>query len=186
MQGIWQLRQRHHIMMVAYAMAAGPDWDQAPLTLCLDYHEWFMQKVNEGDPRQRPSLKQLIDADFGMRNAWMLSYINQEKATWAEAALHHRTHSAFLFTGLTSQGRQPPAQQAQNDPGPRNPQRRQSKPAAQSKAKAKGRGKGAGAIPTKGFLTKAYGGRDICVYWNKGHCTKHNCPFAHVQLPRVH
>ena len=97
--GLWKLRERHFQLMVAYNHAAFPDFDNASLTLLLEYHQWVMSKAVEG-PYDPAAVQALLKADFHMRTKWMLSWRQKEFPTFTEVIKHHRGHSAYLFTDI--------------------------------------------------------------------------------------
>ena len=189
-RGVWEFRDRHLITMIAYVQAGAPEFDQLGLTQALDYHEWVLRKLTA--PRQHTSLPALVEADFRMRTAWMLSYVSGEHERLKGAVEYHRGHSAYLFadvhrTGEHGQGSQP-ATPAGKEPKRALPWQPETprKEARKSGGKSDGRGTAtrtpAGKGGTESFLEHhSKAGRERCKWYNKGKCNKGaTCTFEHV------
>ena len=99
-QGLWQFKRRHMIVLLALVQGSSQQWENASLTELLDYHEWVMSKALETRQRRRPSLKALMEADYQMRTKWMMSYVQRDFSTFTACVQHHRGQSAYLFSNL--------------------------------------------------------------------------------------
>ena len=102
-RGLWKLRERHFQLMIAYNHASYPEFDNADLTLLLEYHQWIMEKAIEGTYDSK-RVYALMLADFQMRTRWMLSWRSKEFNSFSEVVRHHRGHSAYLFSDLPAGG----------------------------------------------------------------------------------
>ena len=69
---IWEFLHKHRTLMLAYAMAAAPEWASADLSLLLEYHDYVVSKALETDREKRPQLRSIIQADHETRGRWML------------------------------------------------------------------------------------------------------------------
>ena len=190
-RGIWEFRDRHLVTMIGYVQAGAPEFEQIGLTQALDYHEWVLKKATA--PRGSVSIAALVEADYRMRTAWMLSYVSGDHRLLKDAVTHHRGQSAYLFAEVNrAQDRTDTTGGGQ--PNPRNQQPKRALPwpaesprkeARKEAGRPKGRGSAGAAAQlksgTEGFLehrTKA--GTDRCKWYTKGKCNKgSSCAFEH-------
>ena len=123
-QGLTKFRERHFQLMIAYNQVAAPEFENASLTVLLEYHQWLMEKIM--DVKWSPEIvHDFLKADLRMRTKWMLSWQRKEFTTFKEVITHHRGQSAYLFS----------------DAGDRKRPRSESQPRTQFR----GRGQGAQA-----------------------------------------
>ncbi|CAK0803833.1 unnamed protein product [Prorocentrum cordatum] len=121
-QGLTKFRERHFQLMIAYNQAAAPEFENASLTVLLEYHQWLMEKIM--DVKWSPEIvRDFLKADFRMRTKWILSWQRREFTTSKDVITHHRGQSAYLFS----------------DAGDRKRPRSESQP----RGRARGRGQGA-------------------------------------------
>ena len=98
---IWDFLYKHRtLMMLAYAMAAAPEWASADLALLLEYHEYVISKALETDRVKRKKLRSIIQADHETRGRWMLYLCQNSDKSMSDAVMYHRSQSAFLWTGI--------------------------------------------------------------------------------------
>ena len=67
MASTWEFLNKHRTLMLAYAMAAAPEWASADPSLLLEYHEYVISKALETDRVKRPQLRSIIQADHDQR-----------------------------------------------------------------------------------------------------------------------
>ncbi|CAK0839361.1 unnamed protein product [Prorocentrum cordatum] len=97
-QGLTKFREQHFQLMIAYNQAAAPEFENASLTVLLDYHQCLMEKIM--DVKWSPEiLHDFLKADFRMRTKWILSWQRREFTTFKDVITHHRGQSAYLFSG---------------------------------------------------------------------------------------
>ncbi|CAK0841615.1 unnamed protein product, partial [Prorocentrum cordatum] len=103
-QGLTKFRGRHFQLMIAYNQAAAPEFENASLTVLLEYHQWLMEKIM--DVKWSPEIvRDFLEADFRMHTEWMLSWQRREFTTFKGVIAHHRGQSAYLFSDAGDRGR---------------------------------------------------------------------------------
>ena len=171
----WLFLYKHRTLMLAYAMAAAPEWALTDLPLLLEYHEYVISKALETDRVKRPQLRSIIQADHETRGRWMLYLRQNSDKSLSDAVMYHRSQSAFLWTGIHN------ASVAMNVAGrssrPRSKSRRRSRTRRQKREQRSKRDKG----DAFRLETRTQKGETICTFFNKGKCVKGaQCPMAHV------
>ena len=172
---IWELLYNHRTLMLAYAMAAAPEWASADLSLLLEHHEYVISKALETDRGKRSLLRSIIQANHETRGTWMLYLRQNSDKSLSDAVMYHRSQSAFLWTGVHN------ASVAMNVAGrssrPRFKSRRRSRTRSQKREQRSKRDKG----DAFRLETRTQKGETICTFFNKGKCVKGaQCPMAHV------
>ena len=170
-----KLTEEHRTLMLAYAMAAAPEWASADISLFLEYHEYVISKALETDRGKRPQLRSIIQADHETRGRWMLYLRQKSDKSLSDAVMYHRSQSAFLRTGIHN------APVAMNVAGrssrPRSKSRRRSRTRSQKREQRSKRDKG----DAFRLETRTQKGETICTFFNKGKCVKGaQSPMAHV------
>ena len=102
-QGLTKFRERHFQLMIAYNQAACPEFHKVCLTVLFEYHQWLMEKIQDGKWTYE-IVVDYLKADFEMRTKWMLSWQRKEFGTFAEVITHHRGQSAYLFADIRGGG----------------------------------------------------------------------------------
>ena len=166
-QGITKFREKHFQLMMAYNHAASPDFHKVSLTALFEYHQWLMEKLQEGlwTPEY---VYEYMQADYNMRTKWNLSWQQQEFGTFGEVITHHRGQSAYIFADICGSKRP-----LDEDEGDKEEREGQDRP---SKAKRSGEWDHIPANQWKGLERKnPRNGMVRCAYYNKlGGCRKGN------------
>ena len=167
MASIWEFLYKHRTLMLAYAMAAAPEWASADLSLLLEYHEYVISKALETDWGKGLSCE--------ASGRWMLYLRQNSDKSFSDAVMYHRSQSAFLWTGIHN------ASVAMNVAGrssrPRSKSRRRSRTRSQKREQWSKRDKG----DAFRLETRTQKGETTCTFFNKGKCVKGaQCPMAHV------
>ena len=189
----WQLKDPAVVAVAACSArqasvhAAFPDFDNASLTLLLEYHQWVMSKAVEG-PYDPAAVQALLKADFHMRTKWMLSWRQKEFPTFTEVIKHHRGHSAYLFTDIARPPRvlretKRSRSRSRRVPDGKFKSRSPKAGAAKEHRKDRSRSPGRRAPDSwPGLVRATEQGKRICPFFNKsGGCRRGStCPDMHM------